>query len=173
VGRIHGVKVFTPLMLEQKMECHIVNTASTAGLIAAGFSAPYAVTKHAVVALSENLYLTLQQKKSQVNVSVLCPGVVQTNIADVERTRPEELRNEAAPLSPEMQAGRTAMRAVIAAGMPPMEVADMVFAAVEKEQFYILTHPEWTEVIRLRMDNLLQMENPQSPAATIAKLVSK
>ena len=155
------------------MECHIVNTASTAGLIAAGFSAPYAVTKHAVVALSENLYLTLQQKKSQVNVSVLCPGVVQTNIADVERTRPEELRNEAAPLSPEMQAGRTAMRAVIAAGMPPMEVADMVFAAVEKEQFYILTHPEWTEVIRLRMDNLLQMENPQSPAATIAKLVSK
>ncbi len=172
-GVIHGVKVFTPLMLEQKTECHIVNTASTAGLIAAGFSAPYAVTKHAVVALSENLYLTLQHRKSLVNVSVLCPGVVRTNIADVERTRPEELRNEAAPLSPEMQAGRTAMRAVIAAGMPPVDVADMVFEAIEKEQFYILTHPEWTEVIQLRTDNLLRMENPQSPAATIAKLVQK
>ena len=73
-GVIHGVKVFTPLMMEQKTECHIVNTASTAGLIAAGFSAPYAVTKHAVVALSENLYLTLQYRKSLVNISVLCPG---------------------------------------------------------------------------------------------------
>jgi NAD(P)-dependent dehydrogenase (short-subunit alcohol dehydrogenase family) len=172
-GVIHGVKVFTTLMMEQKTECHIVNTASAAGLISSGFSAPYAVTKHAVVALSENLFLTLQQRKSLVKVSVLCPGVVRTNIADVERNRPEDLRNEAVPLSEEMQARRTAMRAVIAAGMSPGEVADIVFDAIEKEKFYILTHPEWTEVIQLRMDNLIRMENPQSPAATIAKLVSK
>ncbi len=55
--------------------------------------------------------------------------------------------------------------------MPPLQVADVVFDAIEKEQFYILTHPEWTEAIQLRMDKLLRMENPVSPAATLAKLV--
>jgi hypothetical protein len=44
--------------------------------------------------------------------------------------------------------------------------------AVKQEQFYILPHPEWTEVIQLRTDNLLRMENPQSPAATVAKLIN-
>ena len=77
-GVIHGVKVFTPLMLAQKTECHIVNTSSTAGLIAGGLSAPYSVTKHAVVALSESLYLTLQHRNSLLKVSVLCPGLVRT-----------------------------------------------------------------------------------------------
>lgn len=81
-GVIHGVKVFTPLMLAQNTECHIINTSSAAGLIAGGGSAPYAVTKHAVVALSESLYLTLEQRNSQIKVSVLCPGLVRTNIAD-------------------------------------------------------------------------------------------
>jgi NAD(P)-dependent dehydrogenase (short-subunit alcohol dehydrogenase family) len=65
-GVIHGVKVFTPLMLAQNTECHIVNTSSAAGLIVGGGSAPYAATKHAVVALSESLYLTLQQRNSLV-----------------------------------------------------------------------------------------------------------
>jgi NADP-dependent 3-hydroxy acid dehydrogenase YdfG len=53
-GVIHGVKVFMPLMLAQNTECHIVNTSSGAGLIAGGGSSPYGVTKHAIVALSEN-----------------------------------------------------------------------------------------------------------------------
>ena len=57
-------------------------------------SAPYATTKHAVVALSENLYLTLQQRKSLIKVSVLCPGLVRTDIANAERHRPEQLRND-------------------------------------------------------------------------------
>jgi len=172
-GVVHGVKVFTPLMLEQNTECHIVNTASNAGLIAGAFSSPYSVTKHAVVALSENLYLTLQQRSSRINVSVLCPGVVQTNVADAERHRPAELRNEQVALSEKMQAGRAAFKAVIAAGMPPQQVADTVFDAIEREQFYILTHPEWAEVIKLRMDKLVRMENPENPAEAIKRLVEQ
>jgi NAD(P)-dependent dehydrogenase (short-subunit alcohol dehydrogenase family) len=172
-GVIHGVKVFTPLMLRQNTECHIVNTSSGAGLIAGGGSAPYAVTKHAVVALSESLYLTLQQRNSLVKVSVLCPGLVRTNIVDAERNRPAELRNEPVTMSPEMQAGLAAFKAAIEASMPPLQVADVVFDAIKKEQFYILPHPEWREVIRLRTDKLLRMENPQSPGATIAKLINR
>ena len=75
-GVIHGVKVFTPLMLAQNTECHIINTSSTAGLVVGSFSAPYSVTKHAVVALSESLYLTLQQRNSLVKVSVLCLSLI-------------------------------------------------------------------------------------------------
>ena len=172
-GVIHGVKVFTPLMLAQNAECHIVNTSSTAGLIVGGASAPYAVTKHAVVALSESLHLALQQRNSLVKVSVLCPGLVRTNIANTERNRPAELRNEPVPLTPEMQAGLTAFKAAIEASMSPLQVADVVFDAIKRQQFYILPHPEWTEVIQLRTDKLLRMENPQSPAATVAKLLDR
>ena len=172
-GVIYGVKVFTPLMLAQNTECHIINTSSAAGLIAGGFSAPYTVTKHAVVALSESLYLTLKQRNSLVKVSVLCPGLVRTNIANAERNRPEELRNEPVAMTPEMQAGLAAFKAAIEASIPPLQVADVVFDAIKKEQFYILPHPEWTEVIRLRTDKLLRIENPQSPAATIAKLINR
>ncbi len=172
-GVIHGVKVFTPLMLQQNTECHIINTASTAGLAVGGAAGPYAVTKHAVVALSESLYLTLQRRNSLVKVSVLCPGLVRTNIANAERHRPAELRNEPVALTPEMQAGLAAFKAALEASMPPLQVADVVFEAIKNEQFYILPHPGWTEVIQLRTDKLLRMENPQDPAATIAKLINR
>ena len=171
-GVLHGVKVFTPLMHAQGTECHIINTSSSAGLIVGSFSAPYSVTKHAVVALSESMYLALQQRNSMVKVSVLCPGMVRTNIAEVESHRPAELCNEPVELTPERQAGLTAFKAALAASMPPDQVADIVFDAIEKEQFYILTHPEWTEVIQLRTDKLLRMENPLNPTATIMKLIS-
>lgn len=172
-GVIHGVKVFTPLMLAQNTECHIVNTSSTAGLTVGGGFGPYAVTKHAVVALSESLYLALQQRNSLIKASVLCPGLVRTNIGDTERNRPVELRNEPVAKTPEMQAGQAAFKAALEASMPPSQVAGAVFDAIEKEQFYILPHPEWIEVIRLRTDKLLRLENPLSPLATIMKLVTQ
>lgn len=170
-GVIHGVKVFTPLMLAQNTACHIVNTSSSAGLIVGGFSAPYSVTKHAVVALSESLYLALEQARSLVKVSVLCPGLVRTNIDKGERNRPAELHNKPVPMTPQRQAALAAFKAAVAASMPPDQVAGMVFDAIRKEQFYILTHPEWTEVIQLRTDKLLRLENPQSPAALLMKLI--
>jgi NAD(P)-dependent dehydrogenase (short-subunit alcohol dehydrogenase family) len=171
-GVIHGVKVFTPLMMAQKTDCHIINTASNAGLIVGGFSAPYSVTKHAVVALSESLFLTLQQRQSPLKVSVLCPGLVRTNIADAELHRPAEMRNEPVTLTPEMQAGLDAFKGLVKMSMSPDRVAELAFDAIEKEQFYIFTHPEWAEVIQLRTDRLLRMENPASPAAVIARVMA-
>jgi short-subunit dehydrogenase len=172
-GVVHGVKVFTPLMQAQNTECHIVNTSSAAGLTVGGFSAPYSVTKHAVVALSESMYLALRQRNSLVDVSVLCPAVVRTNIAEVERYRPEFLRNEPAEVTPERAAGLAAFKATLENSMSPDRVADMVFNAIEEKQFYILTHPEWTEVIRLRTEKILAMENPQNPMSAILRLVGR
>lgn len=171
-GVIHGVKVFTPIMLAQNTECHIVNTSSTAGLTVGAGSAPYAVTKHAVVALSECLYLALQQRKSLVKASVLCPGLTRTNIINAERNRPAELRNEPVPLTPERQAGLVAFKTALEASMPPVEVADALFEGIKNEQFYILSDPRWMEVVQQRADRLLRFENPQDPIATVVKLLS-
>lgn len=171
-GVSHGVKVFTPLMLAQNVECHIVNTASAAGLIVGGGSTPYSATKHAVVALSESLYLALQRRSALVKVSVLCPGLVRTDIVNAERHRPADLKNEPVEMTPEMQAGLNFFRAAIEAAMPPLQVADIVFEAIKNEQFYILTHPEWIEVIQMRTDKLLRLENPQDPTPTVVKLIN-
>lgn len=171
-GVIHGVKVFTPLMLAQNTECHIVNTSSAAGLTAGGFSAPYSTTKHAVVALSESLYLALQQRNSLVKVSVLCPGVVKTNIAFCQRNRPKELQDEPVAPSAEMQAGRARLNAVLAQAAPPAEVAECVFDAIRKEQFYIFTDPKWMDLVRLRTEKLLQLQNPENPAALLAGILN-
>ncbi|HUB80983.1 MAG TPA: SDR family NAD(P)-dependent oxidoreductase [Bryobacteraceae bacterium] len=170
-GVIHGVKVFTPLMMAQNTECQIVNTSSAAGLVAGSGSATYAATKHAVVALSESMYFALQQQKSLVKVSVLCPGLVRTDIINAERHRPAELRNPPVPLTPEMQTGLAAFKAAMDAATPPSKVADAVFEAIRKEQFYILSHPEWLEVVQLRTDKLLRMENPENATAVVMKLL--
>jgi NAD(P)-dependent dehydrogenase (short-subunit alcohol dehydrogenase family) len=172
-GIIHGVGVFTPIMLAQNTECHIVNTSSAAGLTVGGFSAPYSVTKHAVVALSESLYLSLQQRKSLVKASVLCPGLVRTNIDSTERNRPSDLSNEPVVMTPERQAGLAAFKAALEKSMPPLEVADLVFEAIRKEQFYILTDPAWLDIIQMRAESLLRLENPQSPTAALLKLLQK
>lgn len=163
-GVIHGVKIFTPRMLEQGTECHIVNTSSMAGLMAGGISTTYCVTKHAVVSLSECLQLWLQQRNAQVKVSVLCPAMVRTDVGNCERNRPVDLKNPPVELSPEMKAGRAAFDAIIARGMPPDQVAEIVFDAIRKEQFYIVTDSRWMETVRLRMDKLMNLENPVSAA---------
>ena len=171
-GVIHGVKVFTPLMLAQKEEGHIVNTSSAAGLAAGGGSAPYSATKHAVVALSESLYLALRRRAALVKVSVLCPGLVRTDIANSERHRPASLQNEPAELSPELRAGLTALKAAIDAAMPPAELAGMCFDAMRNERIFILTNREWMEVVRMRTDSLLRLENPQDPASALMKIIN-
>ena len=89
-GVIHGVRTFVPIMLEQKTEGHIVNTASMAGLVSGPFMSIYNVTKHGVVTLSESLHHELAMQNAPVKVSVLCPGFVRTNILDSERNRPAE-----------------------------------------------------------------------------------
>ena len=77
-GVIHGVQAFLPILLEQNDECHIVNTASIAGIITGPGMGIYCVTKHAVVALSEVLHHEMQMLHAKVGVSVLCPAWVNT-----------------------------------------------------------------------------------------------
>ena len=95
---VYGVKAFVPGMLEHGENAHVVNTASIAGLISNSRMNTYAVTKHAVVALSETLFLDLQEAGAQVGVSVLCPAWVKTQIHRSERNRSQEERTDVSEL---------------------------------------------------------------------------
>src|SRR5947209_6277182 len=91
-GVVHGLRAFVPRMLAGGEEGHIVNTASMAGLITGGIgSAVYDASKHAVLSLSESLYKDLLIRQTKVSASVLCPGLVNTNIFAAERNRPAAL----------------------------------------------------------------------------------
>ncbi len=155
-GVVHGIRVFVPLLVEQD-EGHVVNTASLAGLISPGFLGPYNATKHAVTTLSETLYRDLRATGSHVGVSVLCPGFVQTGIAESDRNRPPW-----APLATDgASAGtRDVIRSVVAGGISPDEVADAVIDAVTNETFYIITHDDSRQAIEIRMRDILEGRSP-------------
>ncbi|HEU0292100.1 MAG TPA: SDR family NAD(P)-dependent oxidoreductase [Anaerolineales bacterium] len=160
-GTIHGIRTFVPIMLNQNTECHIVNTASIAGLISGSGFGVYKVTKHGVVSLSETLSCELAERNAKIKVSVLCPIWVRTRILDSERNRPAELQNApAGSMIPEDEAGFEAINQAIQAGISPQQVAECVFEAIRDERFYILTHPESKLLIEKRMQDILQDHNP-------------
>ncbi|HEY6334087.1 MAG TPA: SDR family NAD(P)-dependent oxidoreductase [Blastocatellia bacterium] len=159
-GVINGVRSFVPIMLKQGSEGHVVNVASLAGLLSGPLLAPYYATKHAVVALSECLHYELQALGARVKASVLCPGFVRTNIIDSDRNRPEDLRIEERVPTPIEAMMEQAFRAQVDAGMPPSQVADLVFEAIRNEKFYIFPHPDLLEVYRDYSSTVLAQENP-------------
>jgi NAD(P)-dependent dehydrogenase (short-subunit alcohol dehydrogenase family) len=160
-GVVHGVATFVPLFVEQG-EGHVVNTASIAGLTTAPFLGPYNATKQAVVAISETLYKDLQAAGvSGVGVSVLCPGFVQTRIAESDRNRPAWAPDREVEGAPEL---RSAVQAMVDGGIPTAAVADVVLEAVRTDTFYILTHPELDGALRTRFDDILER---RPPSATI------
>lgn len=161
-GVIHGIRHFVPVMLESGARGHIVNVASMAGLMSLGGMAPYHVSKHGVVTLSECLYQELLASGGTIGVSVLCPGWVRTRIADSDRNRPTGLVDEAA-LDDIGKMIRAMSRAALEAGMSPKEVAQRVFDAVLDDKFYILTHEQSKETVRTRMTDILEERQPTIP----------
>lgn len=162
-GVIHGVRTFVPIMIEQGEPAHVVNTASMAGLISVPFLAAYNVSKHGVVTLSETLQRELDIVGAPVRVSVLCPGVVQTNIFASQRNRPERLREEGTAGFEALLQGSTDTASLEAFGqlLTPEEVAEQVHDAVVTDRFYILTHPGPSEtLVRSRMDDVLTGRTP-------------
>jgi len=169
MGVANGVRVFTPIMLAQREPAHIVNTASVAGLVTAPGIGVYNASKHAVVALSETLYHDLHSAGAPVGCSLLCPAFVPTGIAAAERTRPAELRNDAAPTRSQLAAGLQLQRAVQSGKKSAAEIAELTFDAVREGRFYVLTHPAIMESIRLRHADIEEGRAPSVPV----KLESK
>jgi NAD(P)-dependent dehydrogenase (short-subunit alcohol dehydrogenase family) len=156
-GVVHGIAAFVPLLVAQE-EGHVVNTASIAGVTTAPFLGPYNATKQAVVAMSETLFKDLQAAGAHgVGVSVLCPGFVQTRIAESNRNRPAWAPDREVQGAAER---RGVVQAMVDGGLPPNSVADRVIDAVRTNTFYVLTHPELRAAIRTRFDDILQGRPP-------------
>lgn len=177
-GVIHGIHFFVPRMLAQDSEGHIVNTSSGHGLISSAGAGIYRVSKHGVVTLSETLALELAARGAKLKASVLCPGFVNTGILDAERHRPQALANAPAEqqVNPKVaalaQARAQASRQLIQAGLAPSQVANLVFDAIRREQFYIFTQPELNRlVVQLRMDDILQERMPTDAFPVILQAV--
>ena len=168
-GVIHGIRTFVPIMLGQGDECHIVNTASAAGLDARPWLGMYSASKYAVVAASEALRQELAMTGSKIGVSVLCPAVVNTRIGEAERNRPAALSNgsDAEP-PPQAQAFGGAFRAMLASGIPPQDVADAVVDAIRENRLYVLTNAETETRLRARLDRILTDAAAAAPEARSA-----
>ena len=168
-GVIHGVRVFTPMMLEAAaadpgFEGHIVNTASMAGLLAPPNMGVYNVSKHAVVALSETMYQDLSLITDQIGASVLCPFFVSTGITRSERNRPADLAGSGPTKSQRLGQAMTD-RAVGSGKVTAANVAQQVFDALREQRFYIYSHPRALGSVQSRMEDLLQPRNPSDPFA--------
>ena len=158
---VHGQRLFLPVMLEQNTPGHIVNTASVAGLIGGVTNAPYSGTKHGVVALTEHLHRDLLLAGSKLGCSVLCPGIINTNIGSSARNRPQHLINEDNPAPTDAQlAMRAQFDAVMAKGMLPGQVANIVFNGIRDQQLYIQTHEHFNDRIQTRAEDIIQGRNP-------------
>lgn len=169
MGVVHGVRVFTPMMLEAAKadpawHGHIVNTASMAGLLAPPNMGIYNVSKHAVVSLSETLYQDLSLVTDQVSASVLCPYFVATGINDSHRNRPGELAG-GKPTKSQLIGQAMIGKAVSSGKVTAAEVAQKVFDAVAAGQFYIFSHPKAIGAVQTRLEDIMLARNPTDPFA--------
>lgn len=167
-GVIHGVRIFTKLMLEAaardpEFEGHIVNTASMAGLVNAPAMGVYNVSKHAVVSLSETLYQDLQLVQAPIGASVLCPYFVPTGISQSHRNRPADVRMTQGPTASQLVSQAMTDKAVTSGKVSAAEVAEVTFKAIADGQFYIYSHPGALAGVRERMEDVLAQRNPSDP----------
>lgn len=151
---IYGIKAFVPIMKAQN-EGHVVNTASTAGVMAAPSIGPYNVAKFGVVAVTETLQRELVIAGSAVRATVLCPGATDTRIAESARNRDAESAKGHIP-SPAEEVFLEQASRMLKHGIEPAAVAGMVVDAIRKQEFWILTHPEWKKVLTERLDSLVR-----------------
>jgi NAD(P)-dependent dehydrogenase (short-subunit alcohol dehydrogenase family) len=167
-GVIHGVRIFTPLMLacakdDSQYEGHIVNTASVAGLQNAPTMGIYNVSKHAVVSLTETLFQDLRLVDAPIGASLLCPYFVPTGIHQSARNRPDDLPSDATLTKSQKAAQVFSEKAVVSGKISAEQVARLTFDAIRDNRFYIFSETEPLANTQKRMQDIAQQRNPYDP----------
>ncbi len=153
-GVLYGVHFFLNRMLESNIPCHIVNTSSDFGLVA-GSLAPYSITKHAVVALSESLSLELSN--TNVGVSVLCPGWVKTDLLKntehlgQQRSGVLEMTSE---IFESLNLTKEGIENSFRTGTSPDLIAEKVVKAIKEDILYVITPLNIVESVKARFDKI-------------------
>ena len=145
-GVIHCIQAFVPKMLEQSQRSHIVNMASLYGLCSGSQLSAYAMSKHALLALSESLYFDLQHLQKSIDVSVVCPSFIHTN-----------LLNNAVP---EHDPKHAILGRVMEYGHSPEAAAQSILAQIQEKLFYILPNEEVKKYCEQRTQAILQQTHP-------------
>ena len=164
MGVVHGVRSFVPRMLEGGDEGHIVNTASIAGLVTA--ANPYNVSKHGVVCLTEGIYRDLREMGARLSASVVCPGLINTNILDAERNRRRAggAHRRRRRCDPRSSSSRQVFEQALRGGYAPDVVAEHVLDGIREDRFYILpAQPEVLDPRRCPHDGHPGAPQPEPP----------
>ncbi|WP_367607211.1 SDR family NAD(P)-dependent oxidoreductase [Legionella sp. W05-934-2] len=157
-GIIHCIQAFTPLMIKQPHECKIINMASMYGLFSGSQVGAYAMSKSAIIALSESLYFDIQRLNHPIGVSVICPSFVDTS-----------LLNNSAPVHRDPMHEKLAK--VLAYSRSADDVAQSIYQGVEAGQFYIFPDLEVKAHYEDRVNAMLAGSMPHTNA--IEKLLSQ
>jgi NAD(P)-dependent dehydrogenase (short-subunit alcohol dehydrogenase family) len=151
VGVVHGIEAFVPHMRAHGEGGHIVNTASMAGLRGLPNAGPYCASKAAVISISESLAAELAD--SNIGVTVLCPGFMQTKLYEHGLDRPRDYGGQKDTLLSGV--GGSQLREAIAAGLSPAAVAARTVRAIRDQEFYVITHPQHRGDIAAKAERLL------------------
>lgn len=162
-GIAHAVRAFVPRMLASGAPGHIVNTASIGGVTSGAYSGPYITSKFAVVGLTECLAHDLRATGQQVEASVLLPSAIDTGIARSKRNRPERWIDRGTEPGADALFVEDTLAATTEMGIPPTEVADIVFDAVEAGRYWIPTKPSYHDQIRMRFEDMQELVVPRTP----------
>ena len=149
-GVFNGIKAFVPHIKAHGEGGHIVNTASAAALVAGPNAGAYTATKFGVRGLSESLRLSLAQYN--IGVSVLCPGLVNSQIYKTEELRPENLYGDDYQVNTEFM---QRLEQVHQIGMDPVEVGEKVLRGIQRNDLFILSHPDHREEMQILCDEIM------------------
>ena len=157
-GVVNGVQTFLPRILAHGEGGHIVTTASLAGILPFAGLGVYNTTKYAVVGMAEAMRADLADQN--IGVSVLCPGLVNTNIFDSGRNRPAELQSDTDTATigladeDDDEERQLRLEAARASALDPDVVGDMVLHGIQENEAYIFTHPEYVKEVNERQEDV-------------------
>ncbi len=158
-GVVNGVRAFLPGMIARGAGGHVINTGSLASFNGNGGHAPYCSSKAAVLGLSQSLYSEMAAMMTGIGVSIVCPGMVATQIHQSWRNRPDA----DVPWSDREFADADFMansNAFQGAGIAPESIADATFDAVCEDRFYVFAGTVWPKFMAATAGRAVRAENP-------------
>lgn len=161
-GVVHGIKAFVPAMLAQDKPCRIVVTSSIAGLLTVENSPAYVASKFASLSLTEVLDLQLQGIGAKLTAHVVCPAVVQTDLASCLRHRDPSTYDADDPYyrTEDFVTRSAVVTGSMPYGLPVDEAVETIITEMERGTFYILTHPAYNPAITGRVAGIVAGVRP-------------
>lgn len=160
-GVFYGVRAFLPKMMATDEPAWVWNVSSVGAVVAMPLQAPYIMSKHAVLALTECLYLEVQTAghDHHIHVQAVLPGAVVSNIFEsaggVDPTAAGDLGAA--------EGQRSAMLEIKAGAMDPLAAAETLFEQAALGRFHLHTHPEAVGAAMAERANTLASQSPPAP----------